>query len=262
MSARAVATPSKTAASGPVGVQRRRRRVRRLTGAKEHADRLLCPSDCSNALHMHQRLRAARRRLVLVFCTVKGQTPHEMPAAVVARICARMSQFGCGQRLRRAAALGDADALKLELKLGVDVNEKDGELCPCDLLISDSQYLVGRSLFVAACASTGRGGVALVGDEHHPVRQRGDLMPAGATALHYAACHERVECLLLLLGAAAVDIESCTSSGETPLHYAAHSGSLRVVEELLRAGADAVDARRIIAHAHLVTILELEFAKF
>jgi ankyrin repeat protein len=104
--------------------------------------------------------------------------------------------------------VGSLAGVKAELALlGADVNEVDG---------------AGPSAYMDAQAR---------------VRRFGHLQPRG-TALHHAACLDHVECAVALLQAHNIDVNAATRSGDTPLHCAAQGGNVRMVEALLRAGAD------------------------
>ena len=96
------------------------------------------------------RRRPCRRRL-LCACLLRCSEP-------AAPVEGHIPRLGEGRRLRAAAAAGDALALRAEIRLGVDVNQPDG----------------------AGASAVLTGGLA-------PVRRRGDLEPAGGTALHWCA---------------------------------------------------------------------------
>src|SRR5262249_32894782 len=72
--------------------------------------------------------------------------------------------------------------------------------------------------------------------------QKADINGAqgdGSTALHWAACHDNVDMLKLLLPAGA-DVKPATREGAiTPLFMACTNGNAAAIELLLKAGADA-----------------------
>lgn len=61
--------------------------------------------------------------------------------------------------------------------------------------------------------------------------------PNGRRALNWAAWHDRVTAIEVLLAAGAT-IEAENNTGFTPLHHAAEAGSLAAARALLAAGAD------------------------
>jgi hypothetical protein len=61
--------------------------------------------------------------------------------------------------------------------------------------------------------------------------------PHGTTALHWAACEDRVEVAIALIDAGA-RVNSRAADGATPLHYAAREDSVDLVALLLKNGAD------------------------
>jgi uncharacterized protein len=67
--------------------------------------------------------------------------------------------------------------------------------------------------------------------------------PNGRRALNWAAWHNRVDAigLLLVLGAT---LEAVNNTGFSPLHHAAEAGSTEAVEALLAAGADPTHGNR------------------
>ena len=91
---------------------------------------------------------------------------------------------------------------------------------------------------------------------------------AGATALHFSCFEETysLELVVMLLDAGAPTQAVESSYGCTPLHYAASSGHLEIVQTLLNAGAlpnamDSsnylpVDYARQAGHVHVVQCLE------
>ena len=74
--------------------------------------------------------------------------------------------------------------------------------------------------------------------------QRGDVNAAeadGTTALHWAAHHDEVSMVAVLIAAGA-NVKAANRYGVTPLSLAAESGNAAIIEQLLKAGADANEA--------------------
>ena len=120
-------------AEAAVAARRVRRRRRKLTSAGRAEALAGQPLSALTArADQERRVWAGRRRLALAVATMLHAGPlggggRTMAPAVVALVCAHIPRLGSGRRLRTAAASGDALALRAELRLGVDVNEVDGD---------------------------------------------------------------------------------------------------------------------------------------
>ena len=156
--------------------------------------------------------------------------------------------------LHRAAANGDAEAVRTLIANGADVHERinTGSDTPLHRAASGGTAEVIEILLEAGALVNARN---TFGDAplHHAARNENSgevtqaLLAGGAdlyardngdsTPLHSAAREGSVDMVVILL-AEGVDVNTQSKWGDTPLHYAAGGGHVEVIRILLDAGAD------------------------
>lgn len=169
--------------------------------------------------------------------------------------------------LMAAARRGDADALKLFLDKGVEVNVKaaDGKTALMAAAASGSAEAVKLLLEKGADANVAENeGLTSLALVRYDNKQAGEVVEAllarkvnlncldsyGMTPLHNAVRHERKDCVeALLMHGADVNVREGDGParvgtygpprGQAPLHMAASEGAKEMVETLLARGADA-----------------------
>lgn len=101
----------------------------------------------------------------------------------------------------------------------------------------DSRYIDGEPVLCAAAQRSSSGCLKLLLEAGADVHLTDSY---GWTALHHAATHGSMECIRLLLKyKAAVEVETSSPAGWTPLMGAVDGGHALACEELLKAGASA-----------------------